>query len=170
MRLDRTRARAAAGVCTLSFAFLFLAGCTPHPFPQYPSNYREYAYVTNSGSNTVTIIDVVNVRVDREIVAGHRPVAVAASPTRNEVYVVNSGEPGGNGSLSVIDAERNTITATIALHRDPVSIALDREGRFAYVANAGSNSVSAAIASPDAVVKAGHLITTVPELGFPVAR
>ncbi len=119
-----------------------LAGCKPHPFPQYPSNYREYAYVTNGGSNTVTILDVVNVRVDREIAVGQHPVAVAASPTRNEVYVVNSGMQGGSGSLSVIDAERNAVAATIPLHRDPVSIDVDSDGELAYVADSGSNSVS----------------------------
>jgi hypothetical protein len=31
---------------------LSLAGCRPHDFPQYPANYREYAYVTNGGSGT----------------------------------------------------------------------------------------------------------------------
>lgn len=144
MRLERTRARAkaAAGFSAISLATLLLAGCKPHPFPQYPSNYREYAYVTNGGSGTVTIIDVVNVRVDREIAVGQHPVAVAASPTRNEVYVVNSGSPGGSGDLAVIDAERNAVVARIPLHRDPVSIDVDRAGAFAYVANAGSNAVS----------------------------
>jgi hypothetical protein len=29
---------------------LGLTGCRPHDFPQYPPNYREYAYVTNGGS------------------------------------------------------------------------------------------------------------------------
>src|ERR1035438_3101425 len=66
---------------------LALTGCLSHDFPQYPSNYREYAYVTNSGGNTVTVLDVVNVRVDRELVVGQKPVAVAASLTTNEVYV-----------------------------------------------------------------------------------
>lgn len=121
---------------------VLLAGCKPHPFPQYPSNYREYAYVTNGGSNTVTILDVVNVRVDREIAVGQHPVAAAASPTRNEVYVVNSGAQGGTGSLSVIDAQRNAVAATIPLHRDPVSIDVDGDGELAYIANSGSNSVS----------------------------
>jgi hypothetical protein len=36
-------------------ACFWLAGCRPHDFPQYPPNYREYAYVTNGGSGTVTV-------------------------------------------------------------------------------------------------------------------
>jgi YVTN family beta-propeller protein len=126
---------------TLLFA-LTLTGCRTHDFPQYPPNYREYAYVTNGGSNTVTILDVVNVRVDRELPVGQHPVAVAASPTRNEIYVVNASAAGANGSISVIDAEHNTVVATIPVHRQPLSIDLDPDGQRAYVANSGSNSVS----------------------------
>jgi YVTN family beta-propeller protein len=121
---------------------LVLTACRPHDFPQYPPNYREYAYVTNGGSGTVTVIDVVNVRVDRELPVGRNPVAVAASPSRNEVYVVNSGVEGAAGSVSVIDAESNTVAATIPVHRQPVSIDLDPTGERAYVANSGSNTIS----------------------------
>jgi YVTN family beta-propeller protein len=119
-----------------------LAGCRPHDFPQFPPDYREYAYVTNGDSGTVTVLDVVNLRVDREVAVGQHPVAVAAGIARNEVYVVNSGAAGGQGSLSVINAENNTVAATIALHRQPVSIDLDPGGNLAYVANSGSNTIS----------------------------
>lgn len=121
---------------------LALNGCKLHDFPQFPANYREFAYVTNGISNTVSVLDVVNLRLDREIPVGQEPVAVAASPTRNEVYVINSGAAGSQGSLSVINTERNTVAATIPLHRHPVSIDLDHNGNFAYVANEGSNTIS----------------------------
>ena len=127
---------------TVLIAFASLTACRTHDFPQYPPNYREYVYVTNGGSDTVTVLDVVNVRVDRELSVGHDPVAVAASTTRNEIYVVNSGAATGNGSLSIIDAEHNAVVATIPLHRQPLSIDLNAAGTVAYVANSGSNSVS----------------------------
>ena len=119
-----------------------LTGCRPHDFPQFPPGYREYAYVTNGESGTVTVLDVVNLRVDREVAVGQHPVAVAAGITRNEVYIVNSGALGSQGSLSVINAENNSVVATIALHRQPVSIDLDPAGNLAYVANSGSNTIS----------------------------
>ena len=131
-----------AALAAISPLLLSLAACRPHDFPEYPPNYREYVYVTNGGSDTVTVLDVVNVRVDRELQVGHDPVAVAASPVRPEIYVVNSGPAGANGSISVIDARRNAVVATIPLHRQPVSIDLDAKGDFAYVANSASNSVS----------------------------
>ena len=105
-------------------------------------NYREYAYVTNGGSGTVSVYDVVNVRVDREIPVGQNPTAVAANPARNEVYVVNSGTPGGQGSVAVINTENNSVAATIPVHKQPVAIALDPRGDLAYVVNSGSNSIS----------------------------
>jgi YVTN family beta-propeller protein len=121
---------------------LMLAGCAPHDFPQYPPNYREFAYVTNGSSNTVTVVDVVNVRVDREIAVGENPVAVAVNPHRNEIYVVNSGTANGQGSVSVINAENNTVAGAINVHRQPVSIEVDAAGELAYVANAGANVIS----------------------------
>ena len=127
---------------TLALLALALTGCRPHDFPQYPPNYREYAYVTNGGSGTVSVLDVVNVRVDRELAVGQNPVAVAASLTRNEVYVVNSGAADGQGTVSVINAENNTVAATINVHHQPVSIEIDPTGGLAYVANSGSNTIS----------------------------
>jgi YVTN family beta-propeller protein len=126
----------------LPFLALTLTACRPHDFPQYPPNYREYAYVTNGASGTVSVLDVVNVRLDREVPVGQDPVAVAASPTRSEVYVVNSGSPAGQGSLSVLNAENNSVASIIPLHREPLSIAIDADGKLAYIANSGSNSIS----------------------------
>jgi YVTN family beta-propeller protein len=139
---NSTTARSSAYLLLALGSLFALTACHKSDFPQHASNYREYAYVTNGGSGTVSIFDVVNVRLDRELAVGKNPVAVAASPTRNEVYVVNSGTEDGLGSVSVIDAQNNTVAGTIALHRRPVSVEVDTAGDFAYVANSGSNTVS----------------------------
>ncbi len=115
-----------------------LAGCRSREFPDYPSNYREYAYITNGGSNTVTVLDVVNLRQDRVIRVGSNPTGVAANTNRNEVYVVNSG----SNSISVIDAEKNEVAATIPVHLRPYFISVSKDGTRSYVANSGSNNVS----------------------------
>jgi len=126
---------AGAAMCALS-------GCRSHDFPEFPANYREFAYVANGGSGTVSIFDVVNVRLDREIQVGQNPTGVTANPRRNEVYVVNSGNGQTNGSVSVIDAEKNAVVATIPVHKHPYFLDVSPSGELAYVANAGSNSVS----------------------------
>lgn len=114
------------------------SGCKKKDFPKYPANYREYAYVTNGGNGTVTVLDVVNLRLDRVLGVGMKPVAVTVSPTRNEAYVVSSG----SGTVSVINTEKNQIATTIPVHMAPASIDVDAEGERAYVANSGSNNVS----------------------------
>ena len=127
----------ASCICTLA-----LTACRPHDFPQYDANYREYAYVTNGGSGTVSVYDVVNVRVDREIPVGQNPTAVAANPARNEVYIVNAGVPAGIGSIAVINTETNAVAATIPVHKRPVAVTIEAEGNLGYVVNSGSNSIS----------------------------
>src|SRR5450631_4191070 len=112
-------------IFSFSMLALMLTGCRPHDFPQYPANYREYAYVTNGGSGTVSVYDVVNVRVDRELPVGQNPTAITASDTRNEVYVVNAGTPAGQGSVAIINAENNSLAGTIPVHKQPVALALD---------------------------------------------
>jgi YVTN family beta-propeller protein len=117
---------------------LTFAGCRRIHFPQYPSNYRDFAYVTNTGSNTVTVLDLVNLRQDRVLAVGSEPTGITANPKKNEVYAVNSG----SGTVSVIDAARNRVAATIPVHRKPYFIDVDSAGKRAYVANSGSNNVS----------------------------
>ena len=127
---------AAALLCTL------LTACRPHDFPQYPTNYREYAYITNSASNTVTVLDIVNLRRDREFPVGDDPTGVAISVTRNEVYVVNSGSGNAPGTISVIDTQKNAVAANIPVHKKPYFIDVSQDGHRGYVANSGSNNVS----------------------------
>lgn len=117
---------------------LLLTGCHRRGFPHYPSDFREYAWVTNGGGDSVTVLDLINMVSDQTIPVGADPVAVAVNPKSNEVYVVNSG----SGTVSVIDAATSRVTATIGVHRQPVSIDVNAEGTRAYVANAGSNNVS----------------------------
>jgi len=113
-------------------------GCRRSHFPDVPAGYHEYAYVTNGSSNTVSVLDIVNLRQDRTLQVGLNPSGVAANPLRNEVYVVNSG----SSTVSVINASANRIVATIPVHRLPYFISVEPSGHRAFVANSGSNSVS----------------------------
>ena len=134
--------KAIAATSALVLISLSLSGCRQHDFPQYPANYREYVYVSNGQSNTVTVLDVVNLRLDRELAVGVNPLAVLPNPVKNEVYVLNGGQNGGPGSISVINAEHNAVEATIPVGAAPVSLEVSSDGKLAYVANSGSNSVS----------------------------
>jgi YVTN family beta-propeller protein len=119
-------------------ASLVAAGCNRHPFPVTPPGYREFAYVSNGGSNSVSVLDLVNLRQDRTLQVGAQPAGLAANPKRDEVYVVNTR----SGTVSVIDTNLNQVVATIPVRKLPYFIDVDATGQRAYVANSGSNSVS----------------------------
>jgi YVTN family beta-propeller protein len=121
---------------------LAAAGCSHGRFPDVPAGYREFAYVSNGTSNTVSILDLVYLRSDRTLQVGNQPTGLAVNPRRNEVYVVNAGTASGTGSISVIDTGRNSVVATIPVHKLPYFIDVDTAGHRAYVANSGSNTVS----------------------------
>lgn len=129
--------RSQLAAVSLSFV-LALSGCHKPAFPSYGASYREFAYVTSGASNTVTVLDVVNLRQDRTLQVGKTPTGLAVNPVRNEVYAVNSG----SNSVSVIDTTTNSVVATIGVHEKPYFIEVSPDGTRAYVPNSGSNTVS----------------------------
>ena len=122
------------GGAAVSVLLLVGAGCSRH----YPANYREYAYVTNTGSNTVSVIDVLSLRKVKDINVGGEPTGVAANPSRNEVYAVNAA----TATVSVIDTRRNEVVETIAVGKRPYFIDVSSSATLAAVANSGDDSVS----------------------------
>ena len=116
--------------------------CRRGRFPDVPAGYREFAYVSNGSSNTVSVLDLVYMRQDRTLQVGPQPSGLAVNPKRNEVYVVSTGTASSTGSVSVVDTDANRVVATIPVHKLPYSIDVDAAGHRAYVANSGSNTVS----------------------------
>jgi YVTN family beta-propeller protein len=122
--------------CALAAIALCVAGCDQPLDERYA--YREYVYVSNGGSNDVSVIDGLAFKVIKTIPVGKNPSGIAANPKKNEIYVVNTE----SNNLSVIDAEKNVVVATIGLHRSPFFISVSPDGTRGYVANSGSNNVS----------------------------
>jgi YVTN family beta-propeller protein len=99
------------------------------------------AYVTNTGSNSVSVIDTSTNTVKMTIGVGRSPVSEAVSantPNGVRLYVVNSG----SNSVSVIDPSTNTVVATVAVGAVPGQVLVAPNGKKAYVANTNSASVS----------------------------
>jgi YVTN family beta-propeller protein len=117
---------------------LLLFGCKNGGFPEYPANYREFAYISDGAANAVTVLDLVYLRHDRVLPVGRNPTGLAVNPKRNEIYAVNTG----SDSVSVIDATTNSVVATIGVHHRPYFIAVSPDGHRAYVPDSASNTVS----------------------------
>jgi YVTN family beta-propeller protein len=134
--------RSLVAAALLALFVVPLSGCRSSSFPDVPEGYKEYAYISNSGSNTVSVLDLVYLRQDRTLQVGINPSGLAVNPQRNEVYVVNTHSTSQSGSVSVIDALANRVVATIPVNRLPYFISVSPTGHRAYVANSGSNTVS----------------------------
>ena len=108
------------------------------------------AYITNSSSNTVSVIDTATNTVSATIPVGVVPIAVAVTPDGSKVYVTNTN----SFTVSVIDTATNTVSATIPLGPFPEGVAVSPDGTKVYVAvffntvsviDTATNTVSATV-------------------------
>ncbi|MGD0709968.1 MAG: T9SS type A sorting domain-containing protein [Bacteroidales bacterium] len=96
------------------------------------------AYITNRGSNSVSVINVVTNTVTATIPVpvGADPWGVSVSPDGNKVYVITNSD----STVRVINTATNTVTAYIPVGENPVGIAVSPDGNWVYVTN-GSYSM-----------------------------
>ena len=97
---------------------------------------KPLAYVANSVSGTVTVVNLINF-TKQTIDVGTEPQAVVASPNGRFVYVANASD----NTVQVINTALNRVVKTIPVGRSPRALAvtndgdgLDRDERL-YVAN-----------------------------------
>ena len=99
------------------------------------------AYVTNSNSTTVTIIDTHSNTVIGVIGGFDGPSGMVITPDGNTAYVNNYGGPDGVGSgngttVRVVDLNTNTfIGSPITVGLAPAALAITPDGAHVYVAN-----------------------------------
>jgi YVTN family beta-propeller protein len=97
-----------------------------------------FAYISNSGDNSVSVIDTKTNSVAATVSVGTKPYGVAVHPEGTVAYIANFG----SSTVSVIDAALNAVVATVPVGTNPFGIAVDPAGTFAYVANYSDNTVS----------------------------
>ena len=94
------------GVCRAvlyhGWAFLLLCAATA-------AQAAPFAYITNEGSATVSVIDTATQTVVATVPVGSLPCGVAVTPDGALVYVANAG----GDTVSVIDTATNTVVATV---------------------------------------------------------
>jgi YVTN family beta-propeller protein len=119
-----------------------------------------YAYVTNNGSNTVSVIDAVSHAVVGSINVAPGTIGVAVMPDGQQVYVTspgtimnNNGFFGGN-TVSVINTATNTLERIISGGTGTFGVAFTPDGKFAYVGNNGDDTVSVINTASNTIVSA----------------
>ncbi len=85
-------------------------------------------YVSNFGSDTVSVIDTATNGVTQTISVGHQPSALAVSPDGSQVYVGNNG-----GNVSVIDTATKQVS-TIFTDGPVRDLIITPDGRKIYLA------------------------------------
>ena len=101
-------------------------------------------YVTNSSSNTVSVIDtatnivIATINVDINVARGLCGITV--SPDGTKLYVTNNGY--AISTLYVIDTTTNTVTARVKVGIRPHGVAISPDGTKVYVTNIDSGTVS----------------------------
>ncbi len=110
----------------------------------------QYAYVTNSGGTTVSVISTSNDSAFKIITVSPGPWGIAITPNGQYVYVVNRG----SDSVSVISTATNSVISTITVGSGPFSVAITPNGQYAYVTNdyGSSDSVSVISTATNSVV------------------
>lgn len=110
------------------------------------------AYVTNSNSATVTIIDIATNTVSSTIGGFDGPSGFIITPDGNHAYVNNYGGPiagSGNGTtVRVVDLNTNAIVGPpITVGQAPAAMAITPDGAYVYVisyvnGNPGTGTIS----------------------------
>ena len=116
------------------------------------------AYISNSFSNDVSVINITTNAVVATVAVGTGPYGVAVSPDGSRAYVANNG----SSSVSVINTTTNAIVATVGVGAGPYGVAVSPDGSRAYVGKPFSNNVSV-------INTANNAVTTVPVGSNPIS-
>ena len=94
-----------------------------------PTQAQQFAYVTNSQSDSVSVIDTATHTVIATVKGIGRPIGVAVTPNGSRVYVTDTE----NYLVTVIDTATNTAFASIGVGPLPWALAVTPDGSRVYV-------------------------------------
>ncbi|MFH9355654.1 hypothetical protein [Kitasatospora sp. NPDC017646] len=90
-----------------------------------------HAYVTNEGSDNLSVINTATNAVTTNIQVDVAPSGIAITPDGTRAYV------GTDGPVDVIDTTTTTVSGTVATNGATVGVAIALDGTHAYVAAPG---------------------------------
>src|SRR5208283_5579460 len=113
----------------------FFSSASSAAIAQSDSSLSSYAYITNYGSNNVSVINTSTNSVLTTVPVGNGPYGVAVTPDGTAVYVANQA----SNDVSIIDTAKNTVKSTQFLGIGPTGIAVTPDGTKVYVTLYGNN-------------------------------
>ncbi|MEW6232559.1 MAG: kelch repeat-containing protein, partial [Chloroflexota bacterium] len=121
-------------------------------------------YVTNEGSDNVSVIDGATNQVVATVTVGIGPFGVGVNPATNRIYVANRG----SDNVSVIDGNTNQVVATVTVGTMPYGLAVNPITNRIYVGNNLGRSVSVIDGASNSVVGTISLGGDQPDQGLAV--
>jgi YVTN family beta-propeller protein len=119
------------------FLFIFLVFLSSPPFSKV-SYASTYAYISNNGDGTVSVIKTPDNTVSDTIAVGSEPLGVVVSPDGEFVYVVNNGD----GTVSVISSVFLSVVANIHVGGGLYGISVSPYNGNVYTTNKSNDTVS----------------------------
>ncbi len=127
---NASRAASARGLTALFAVLAMGLGAMARPAAAAP-----FAYVTNAGLYTVSVIDTaaISPTVVATVVVGGSPEGVAVTPDGKHAYVANLA----SDTVSVIATATTppSVMATVGVGPFPIGVAVTPDGKHAYVVN-----------------------------------
>lgn len=96
------------------------------------------AYVVNSSSGNITVVDTASMQAYSPIGVGVAPQKIAATPDGTKFLITNSG----SASVSVVDAMTNRVVGTVPVGNGATDIKISPDGTRAYVSNRDDGTIS----------------------------
>ena len=97
----------------------------------------DFAYITNQLSNSVSVINLENYKVVKEIPVGSKPAGVAVTKKGKLIFISNPESK----EISVIDGLKLENIKNISLGKGPLGIALTKDDKLLLVADWYDNKV-----------------------------
>jgi YVTN family beta-propeller protein len=133
------------------------AGIAKPAAPAISLQGRALAFISNEGSNTVSVLDTSTDELITSVPVGKRPRGMRLARDRRTLFVALTGSPrGGPGidesklpppnraddGIGVVDLERVRLVSTLPSGPDPESFDIASDGASLYVSNEDAASIS----------------------------
>ena len=135
MRHFALKALSALGFTLLGFPLLFPSGVRAQSSPVH------WAFATNEGDGTVSVLDTDTDTVVKTIKVGGKPRGLALCKGSDRLFVTEQNK----AELWVINPQKpddKVIEHRVAIGESPEAVYCSPDGRWLGVANEGSNSIS----------------------------
>jgi len=93
-------------------------------------------WVTESGTNTVSVISTATNTITATVVVGIYPHGIVITPDGTTAYVANTGPntgPGGSQTVSVVSVATQAVSGTVTVGEAPQAVTVSPDGSLVFV-------------------------------------